>query len=274
MIFTVIAFFICILLGYGYFIEPNFLDIEKVKIKLNNGESGLSGKRFAHISDLHFNKHTKEKWVEKIFKKIEKLKPDMVFLTGDIVSDTFGVKSSIILVEKLTKLFPVYIVFGNWDKWVLRGKLEEYKKDLENAGADVLINEERQVNVGGYNLNIIGVDDPFSTKKTTINLDEIAGRIENKQNSCEILLAHSPDIAIDAAKHEIDLVLVGHTHGGQVYIPFITNFMIPVRREAKHFVAGYYKIKNTSLYVNRGIGLSTFPFRFLITPEIALLKIE
>lgn len=272
MIFIVIAFFIFLGVSYGFFIEPKILDIERVLIKVDPNKTGLNNKRLVLLSDLHFNKKTKNYWLEKILKNVRKLSPDIIFIAGDLVGDIAGTVPSIRFVQETVKICPVYIVFGNWEYNILRKKLGEFRIDLEKTGADVLIDEERNINYGGYKLNIIGTEDPYTTKKTSINIDR---NIKPKENSVyEVLLSHSPDIVPDAIKTEVDLVLAGHTHGGQVYIPFLTPFMIPVRPEAREYGAGYFKKGKTSIYVSRGIGQSTLPIRFLTPPEITLLVLR
>lgn len=256
-------FFIIIavtIIGYSYFIEPNILKTEKQSFK-DCAENPINT---VHISDLHFNKNTPDRRIEKILKKIKELNPQAIFITGDLIDKKNGIEKAKSLVEKLSQISPVFIVLGNWDYYVLKYNVREFKKELEKSGAKVLINQATKERIGEEEVNIIGID-VYADKNIFIGKEE---------NLCNIVLAHSPNIIFKAKEKNIEIVLSGHTHGGQIYVPFLTKKIIPVEPEFKKFISGYYKEGNTQLYVNRGIGTSTLPFRFLIPPEITYITIE
>lgn len=272
------------LLGYAYYIEPNSLKIENQVIALNCLKTGLPDK-FVQISDLHFTAKTKEARISQICEAIKSQNPAAVFITGDLISNETGTKKVADLVEKISADYQTFVIFGNWDYWALDYKTEEFKTRLETAGAKMLENEAASIVSGGETLNILGVKDPYTSGELKNDLEKAEGQIDNSNKSsynktaadknCRILLAHSPNIIREAADKDIDLVLVGHTHGGQIYIPFLTKYIIPAKRPAgEGFVKGLYKTKSAQMYINRGIGVSVLPFRFLLPPEITVFEFK
>lgn len=261
------------LVGYAYFIEPNSLKTKKQVFKLDCLGSDISSHKFVQISDLHFTEKTNEARINKIYQAVKKLNPEIVFITGDFVSNESGIGPATELVGKLAKDFPVYAVFGNWDYWALNYDINRIENELERVGAEVLIDESVEVKVGEDMINIIGVKDPYTSGSSEKGLRWVMDNMDKNKN-CKILLAHSPDIIKSASELNIDLVLVGHTHGGQINIPFITSRFIPVKPEGKGYIKGLYTVNQTLLYVNRGLGMSISPFRFLAPPEITLISLE
>lgn len=272
-IILIIIFFLFGLIIYSFFIEPNVLKTENQIFKLNC--LGLnSNKKFIQISDLHFNGFNfwTNRKINQIYQVVKNFNPNAIFITGDLISQKQGIEPVIKLIEKLSQHSSVFVVFGNWDYWALNFNIKKFKKQLENAGANVLINEVNNFN----EINIIGIKDPYTSDNIERDLNNAKEKIEKeKKQNCKLLLAHSPDIFEQAIKQEIDLVLVGHTHGGQFFIPFITEKIIPLRYKSnKAFIKGFYEKNKTQMYVNRGIGGSVLNIRFLIPPEITLITLE
>lgn len=151
----------------------------------------------------------------------------------------------------------------------------ELKTLLEAVGAKVLINDSEEIVSGNEKLNILGVKDPYTSGELKGDLEKAEKNLDEGDKNCRILLAHSPNIIKEAVDKNIDLVLAGHTHGGQVYIPFLTKYIIPAKRPAgEGFIKGLYTIGDTQMYINRGIGMSVLPFRFLVPPEVTVISLE
>lgn len=278
IIFAIIIL-IGLLLSYAYFIEPNDIRIENQKFFLECLKFDHDDKRLVQISDLHFTEKTGEDKINKIYDAVETARPYAVFITGDLVSNEQGIGPAVDLVGKISKKYPVYVVFGNWDYLRSTGyDIVQLKRDLEHAGADVLINRVVVMDMGREQINLIGLKDPFSSGPS-INEDfeRLVRKVNGDEKRCNVVLAHSPDISRLAAENNMDLVLVGHTHGGQVYIPFLTEKIIPTRPDGKGFIKGRYNLgqnKQTIMYVNRGMGTSMFPFRFLVPPEVTVITLK
>lgn len=228
-------------LGYSYFIEPNIIKIENQVFDLNCLEKNAGNERIVQISDLHFTDKTPQARAERIFQEIKKIQPSYIFITGDLVSNKGGKGLMLEFAKQLSGIAKTYIIFGNWDYDVFGAGILAFKKELKNTGAVVLTDEFSQVNF---------------------------------QGKCKILLAHSPDIMKQDLAKSFDLILAGHTHGGQVYLPFITKEIVLRFVGGKDFARGRFKIGDSWLYVNRGLGNSVFPFRFLSPPEITVITLK
>lgn len=259
--------------GYAYFMEPNTLKTENQTFKLKCLEENVPEK-FVQISDLHFTGQTKEARINKIYETIKEINPAAIFLTGDLISNETGIKPAVELSRKISENFPTYAVFGNWDYWALDYEIGEFKKAIEDSGVKVLINDEVVLDAGKEKIVLLGVKDPYTSGDTKSDLEKAAGKISGDKNNCVVLLAHSPDIIQDAKDAGVDLVLTGHTHGGQVYIPFLSERFMPVHPSGKGFISGLYEVGGIQVYVNRGIGLSAFPFRIGASPEVTVISLE
>jgi uncharacterized protein len=131
----------------------------------------------------------------------------------------------------------------------------------------VLRNQSDSLNVGGRQLWLLGVDDLY------LDQDDLpAAMADVPKGATTILLCHSPDIAEEATAANIDLVLSGHTHGGQVRLPFLGPLVVPIHDT--QYVAGLFTSGHTQLYVNRGIGMVYPPIRFKARPEVTLLTLR
>lgn len=267
--------FVLALLSYAYFIEPNSIKIERQDLDLDCIENKKTDYNFVQISDLHFTGETEEKTLLKISKLVAEQKPSAIFLTGDLIANESGASNAVKFSSMLTTDFPLYIVFGNWDYWSMDFDLGDFRKNLESAGAIVLVNSNRKISLGGDSYYILGVKDPYTSGDNEQDLEKSLSNTSNDPKGCKILLAHSPNVIKYAKNKDIDLILVGHTHGGQVYIPLVSEYLIPTRREAgRGFVSGLYTIGEDKMYVNRGLGTSLLPLRFLAPPEITVIKIN
>ncbi|MGB9855593.1 MAG: metallophosphoesterase [Caldisericum exile] len=255
MIFRLIFALIFLILLYGYFIE-RFL-VQKTKIAFNNSLNI----KFAHITDLHFSRETKRE--RRILAILKEESPDIIFITGDVVNyrEEFVAYFYLKKIKELGK--PVYFVFGNWDY-----KIKDFKKlktDLKNLEITVLEDENTVYTKNGQKVNIVGVNDPY-TKRA--NLKKAVSGIDKSLYT--ILLSHSPDIFYEAKEKSINLVLCGHTHGGQIKFPFIKFALFVPSRYGSRFLCGLFREGNTTMYVNRGIGESRLPIRIFARPEILI----
>lgn len=264
---------IFLLSGYAFLIERNLLFVRRQIIPLANLKNNIADKKILLISDIHFNRWTAAWRVRRIYKKIKKEGPDILFITGDLIEDQKAIKKVGEFLRLVAPLCPVYIVFGNWDYRVLKYNMTELSGEIRQAGAVILENEVKAIRIGEEEINLIGLKDPFSSNDMEKDLQEAIGLLGGEKK-VTILLAHSPEIIKCVKDKGIDLILSGHTHGGQVYLPLITKMIIPVSPKFKGYFKGYYRVGETGLYVNRGIGTSTLPIRFLAPPEITAITLE
>ena len=261
--FGIVAAVISVLCWYSFIFEPNNIQIEKIDIEIENLPADFNGVKIVHLTDFHsFGFDEREKRVIEIVKEIN---PDFVFITGDFVdSKTKDFDSCAKFWQELGKQYDgrIFGVLGNHD-------LNSLEKLLEQNNINILNNENTKIFQGDDYIYLIGVNDP-DTHRDNLGKAMLGAR----EGVPKILLAHSPDIIEDLKAGETpDLILVGHTHGGQVKIPFITPFWVPTENHGK-FASGLFEINDTYMYVNKGIGMTALQIRFNCPPEIAVIELR
>ena len=261
-----------ILSWYSFIFEPNNIQIEKINIKIESLPESFEGIKIVHLTDLHsfgFNKREKM-----VLEMVDQLDPDFVFITGDFVDHkTQDINSCQEFWQELGEKYQgkIFGVLGNHEYKNENADNNLLKNLLEESKIVILDNENQKIFQVDEYIYLVGVDDPHTgnddLKKATTDIEK---------DIPKILLAHSPDIINDPdglKKEKIDLILVGHTHGGQIKIPFLRSFWVPTKNYGK-YASGLFEIDNSYLYVNRGIGLSVLPIRFNCSPEIALIELR
>ena len=238
----------------------NNLEVVQQKVEIN-GCSPSKSINIVQLSDLHFGKM--EKIHEEIIGEINRLRPNLVFITGDII--TSGKKLPLIyeFVSQIKSLNGVFSVLGNWEYWSHVG-ISNVKQMYEKAECMLLINQKKDVLIDGIKLSIIGVDDYIGGKP-----DLKCNEKHSEAASYKILLSHCPGYRNRIISEDIDLVLSGHTHGGQINI-FGRSLVVP--RGSDGYIAGWYGVQKPKLYVNRGIGTSLLPLRIGARPEMTVFS--
>ncbi len=251
--------------GYSYHIEPKWVETTRVTIYISGLPREFDGLRLVQISDLHVGPYTSKEDVDGYVEIVNDLQPDVVVITGDFISKT--IDNIYPCAEALRNLRPrlaTYAVLGNHD---FATDPDEVSRVLRQIGIRVLRNDADAITSGPQHLWILGVDDVYLFQD-----DLPAARQKVLDDGKTILLCHSPDIAQQAGEAGIDLTLVGHTHGGQVRLPFVGALIVPVEND--QYEAGLYSVGRSQLYVNRGLGVVEPPVRFLSRPEITLLTLR
>jgi uncharacterized protein len=267
LIVGILLFILILVPVWGFLVEPNFIKTERISIKAENMPDSLKNLTVLQLSDLHLKEFGFRE--AKIIKTVKNIKPDFIFITGDIVDWTTQDFSGL---EKFSEgLSPdyqdkIFAVFGNHDH--KNNKFATLKNVLKENGIQVLNNESRKLEINGSYFYLIGVDDPHSGYD---NIDKAMAGVED--GSFKILLAHSPEIFRKISGRKIDLVLAGHTHGCQVGIPFLCDLYVPLKYDKK-YKGGLFKENSTYLYVNRGIGETILPFRLNALPEITVISFK
>jgi predicted MPP superfamily phosphohydrolase len=193
--------------------------------------------------------------------------PDVIVLTGDYVTrSTKFMRSGAAALAKLSAPLGVIAVLGNHDYWTDPDVVGHLLRDT--AGARVLKNETEVLERSGEYLAIAGLDDPVTRN------DDLDRTLAAVPPSCPVvLLAHTPDIAPKAAERGVDLVLAGHTHGGQVVLPWIGPPIVN-SKHGKRLASGLAQVKGTKVYTNRGVGMAIVPIRINCPPEVALITLR
>ena len=243
-------------------LEPHFqLEVKRVNITVSR-VIGVT-LRVAQVSDMHFPSLLSPVYDRAII-AVRDCKPDIVVVTGDLVSTAKGVGQACEFVGALSEAAPALVVWGNWDYWALGQSLAEFRSKLQRAGdVRVLVNEALRTDTGVW---IVGLDDPHTGRANAKRALSGLG-----DEHC-IALAHSPQ-AVGLLKGRTCCLLAGHTHGGQVVLPLIGPPFVPLSRKYRHLVAGLYEEYGVKIYVNRGLGTTGLPVRLLCPPEVTILDI-
>ncbi len=243
-------------------------DIETEKLNIEKGY------KIAHISDYH---NTKNNFLtEAVINSLKEEKPDIIFLTGDLVDcRKTDIEKSIAFVSDVIEIAPVYYVTGNHECNISidsQSAFDNMVADLENMGVEVLRQEVAAVILPNNEIiNVFGIDDPYfhcefsrQVKSATASLCDSFEVDENKLN---LLLAHHPEQLDIYSQYGFDVVYSGHAHGGQGRL-FGMGLIAPDQGLFPKYTSGVYEENNTKLIVSRGIGNSIAPVRIFDRPHL------
>ena len=249
--------------GYAFWIEPYCIELNYQYVNLPHLDSQFKGFRMVHISDIHLSSRYNGIQLEKIVDLILDQKPDLVVITGDYITQN-NVDLLPQLENPLTRLARHQLTltsFGNHDHWV---DTTQVRKLLARSGIIELANQVTTIKQGSARLHIAGVDDPYTGN------DDINRVLRHMPvDGAAILLVHTPDFADTSAEtRRFDLQLSGHSHGGQVVLPFLGPPIIPFM--ANRYPSGVYKVGDMIQYTNRGLGTIYPHIRINCRPEITV----
>ncbi|BAL80741.1 metallophosphoesterase [Caldisericum exile] len=260
----IVILLISAIIIYGFFIEPNVIKITNIEYTSSKIEDSLNNFTIVHISDLHIKDYgVKEQFV---VKSLITIKPNMVVFTGDFIDDKKYLETlnQFLSAFRLSYEGPAFAVLGNWD---YESSANAIEKLLNDYNITLLKNENTYYTFNSSSFYVIGVDDPITGHD---DLDSALFRVN--LNKFTLVLSHAPDIVTKFSSNlKFDLVLCGHTHGGQIGVPFISKKLAPTTTE---YIKGLYNTQFGTIYVNRGIGTSVFKFRFLCPPELTVIKLK
>jgi uncharacterized protein len=242
------------------------IEVTRHNIRLKNLPPSFSGLRIVHLTDIHHSKYVSFNDVFRMVTLANQQKPDIVVLTGDYI--TWSKKFIQPVAEALKNLkarLGVYAVLGNHD---FRVDAERVTSALEKARIEVLRNTSRRIDYKGDSLWIAGVDE-YSYGQS--NIPKALLGIPSSQP--KILLAHNPEIISLAAHHQVDFVLSGHTHGGQVKIPYLGP-LNSMTQPHQGFLEGFVRNGTTQMYISRGLGKVVVPLRIFCPPEIPVFHLQ
>ncbi len=257
---------------YAHQIESGLLEINRFQIQHPLIPNSFDGVTIVQFSDTHLGFQYTLSQLKKLIAKINSLKPDLVFFTGDLMDAPNQYKNRKQIAPVLAKLsapLGKYCIYGNHDHGGYGSDL--YKNIMQDAEFTLLKNEAKRIQqVDGSGIYIIGIDDAMLGRP-----DLAAASKQVPRNVFALLLSHAPDLADTAATYPIHWQLSGHSHGGQVKIPFFGALVTPPY--ARKYPEGLYSIGKFSplkLYVNRGLGTTRLPFRFMAKPELTIFTLK
>lgn len=259
LLFLLGALALVAIVTYATAIEPNRLRLTEINLSFANLPVEADGLLIAHISDLHMNRVGPRE--RRILRILEENPPDIVAITGDQISNIDHKDACLELLGDLHARLGIWAVQGNWEHytgWIGEGSRE----DLKAVNVTLLINEAEELKETG--IWIAGTDDPSLEK------DSLTQTLEGTKGFV-VLLAHSPAI-MKRVSGAVDLVLAGHTHGGQVRLPLIGAPW--GTRIGGGYDYGLYEENETVMYVTRGVGMAHLPIRFLCPPEMVYITLQ
>jgi hypothetical protein len=250
---------------YVHDLEPSWIEVKTVSLTLPHLAPEFSGYRIVQLSDIHADRWMTSQRIQKVVGRVNDMHPDLVVLTGDFVTrnpEEFA--PSLAVLKSLQPVDKTLAVLGNHDAWTDPGLIQ---RTLETAGVQVLNNRSVTLERPSAQLHIAGVDDIWAGRD---RLNEVLAALPT--TGAAILLAHEPDFAdTSAATGRFDLQLSGHSHGGQIHLPFMKRVLPPL---AYKYPLGQYQVGSMIQYTNRGLGSSGIPIRFNCRPEITIFTLK
>ncbi len=278
-------------LAYPTLIEPHFAHIHRIRVVIQGLPSAFNGLTIAHLTDLHRSSVVSSEYLSECIAKANALAPDLMVFTGDYLTDHHHfphnrsrrlAQSALHSVFKETTppdgllddcaqcmsharaKYGVFASLGNHDNWYGG---DAVARAIESVGIPVLRNASQTIRINGEPLPIIGLGDYW-----TDGVDVVTA-FRHVDTPFSLVLMHNPDSFEDWSQEGSHLILSGHTHGGQVVIPFYGPPLVPSDYGQK-YAHGLFTRGDTHMYVSRGIGMISPPVRFNCPPEIALLELR
>jgi predicted MPP superfamily phosphohydrolase len=254
---------------YIWIIEPNWIEVTRYEVTFKNLPVEFDGLVVAHLSDLHIRAYGfRERRIEAL---LAEEKPGLIVLTGDLSqegSEPATIRHVLKDITNVKPAFGAWAVLGDEDHWSPPVAGQEALRGFFNeTGFALLTNEGGRLGKALDTLSLIGVDDP-----STGHADLTKSLRGFQRTPFAILLTHSPQIFFRADLARFDLVLAGHTRGGQARLPLIGALWLPAGSEG--YESGWFYGEHARMFVSRGVGTSLLPFRFLCRPEIALITLK
>lgn len=255
-----------LLLSYPVFIERYLFLVERYRVPVPGLPRSFEGFTIVQLADLHYGFLVPYRFLERVVLRANSLPRDITVCTGDYIHErnaTTQIDTIWPLLGSLQAPNGVYSVLGNHDHW---GDTNRSVYWLERTGQNLRFGA-KCLNRNGENLWLVGAGDLWEEH---VNLDEIMRGIPERE--CRIVLAHNPDTADTHFTSEVHLMISGHTHGGQVNIPFVGTPVLPVKN--KNYSSGLkVSKKGFPVFISRGIGWAIYPIRFNCFPEISVLEL-
>lgn len=257
--------------GYSKYIEPKLLVVNEYTIE-NNKSNSNEAVKIVQFTDTHLGDFYSIEQLQKLVDKINEQNPDVVVFTGDLIDEAHeyeDIHSISLVLEDIKAKLGKFAVWGNHDYG--GGAERHYENIMNEAGFTVLRNEVEIVQASDdLAITVSGLDEVMMGDPDFNLISESIG-----QDIFNLLILHEPDLVDDFTNSDVDLALAGHSHGGQINIPFFGPIITTAYGEK--YTKGLYLVgehETLQLYVNTGIGNTKLPYRFMNIPEISVFNIK
>ena len=253
---------------YAREVETRRVEVRRVELTLPRLAPEFDGYRLVQIGDFHLDDWSKPERLHRVVEKVNEQRPDLVAITGDFASYSAKEFDAQQLIEALRALGArdgSVAILGNHD-YLTDVKL--VRRCIREGGVEELINGVRTLRRDEAALHVAGIDDVMEgNSRLDLVLEQLL------EEGAAILLAHEPDFAdVSAATGRFDLQLSGHSHGGQVAVPFLRRLVLPPF--SQRYTRGLYDVRGMIQYTNRGLGFVQTRLRFLCRPEITVITLR
>ena len=260
------------------------IDVTKYTISNEKIPEEFNGFKIVQLSDFHSQGYRNT--TEDIINKVKDINPDIIVMTGDMVSwDMEDIDEVKVLIKSLVELYPIYYIDGNHEHLaeILRpGKYVAFIEFMKELGVTTIKNDYIEIYKGDKSINLYGINLPLDgatglyVNKFQLEKNYVQKTLpEANEEKFNILLAHTPTFIKQYSQWGADLVLCGHMHGGIVRIPFTNiGLLSPERTIFPKYAAGKFKVNGSIMIVNRGIGGSSFDLRLFNNPEITVITLR
>ena len=259
---------------YSNEIARHEIDVTHQTFSIRNLPSAFDGFRIVQFSDIHLAEYTEDFFLDEVIDRVNALQPDLLLITGDFVSRgplsmdvTYSAAARCAAMLSRLTCPERYGILGNHDAMVGSRIVRDH---MENNGLPMLVNEYVRIERGGAHVILSGLDD------WSFGRPNLTKAVPENPDAPVILMVHEPDYAVHIANHRrgplVDLVLSGHTHGGQIRLPGLRPLALPPL--GRIFPEGHFVVGQMQLYVNRGLGTVGLPMRLNCPPEITVATLR
>lgn len=264
-----IAILSVLILTYSKYVEPKLLTVKNYEIK-EEDKKNTEKIKIVQFTDSQLGEFYTLSQLKDVVEQINKQDADIVVFTGDLIDkmSTYDNKYEVYnVLSNINANIGKFAIWGNHDYG--GGGHAYYESIMKESGFEILVNETIKVPINdGINLSISGLDEAMFGEPDSKALIK-----EMSKKDFNLLLLHEPDLISEFENSNVDLALAGHSHGGQVAIPFIGAIITPPI--AKKYTKGFYDIqKDIRLYVNSGLGNTKLPYRFMNIPQISVFEVS
>ena len=269
-----VLFFLILIISsitlYSRYFGTKGFTVKEYGVVDSNLPNNFYGLKIVQLSDIHYKVTTTKEDLEKLVKEINLLKPDIVILTGDLFDS--NIKYSKKDFKDLKKILKK--IDYNIDKYAIKGEddlnIDNWEEVINNSNF-INDNYEFIYNNGNEPILLVGINSNYKKKHIKNTLNSIYEEINTKYKY-SILIVHEPDIINSIDYSKFNLILAGHSHGGQVKIPFIGGIIKD--KYSKIYTDEFYKLENTKLYISSGIGTTKYKFRLFNKPSINFYRLR